>query len=220
LTDLHRSWCVPARYIAEVVSRTNALGPDVVLLTGDFVTRTSSYIRSCSKELAGLKACLGVFGVLGNHDYWCDDAFGAVPISNALRSAGVRLLINRSFRLPNGLYVVGIDDAHAGCPDLDRSFAGIPARAPRIAMTHNPMLYADACRYDCITLAGHTHGGQVMLPYITASLLGYPTATLSGWWSYGDRPGRMYVSRGLGVVGVPLRFNCSPEIAVFDLSPA
>jgi uncharacterized protein len=225
LSDLHRSWCVSEGFIARVVNKTNTLRPDVVLLTGDFVTYDSYYAESCARQLARLSAPLGLYGCLGNHDHDCSRQRGCPAVVSALASAEVHMLTNRNVRFDNLLWIVGVDDCHTGRPNLTMAFRRIERGAPVIAMTHNPNYYREMKKYDCITLAGHTHGGQINLPFLTTGLLGVRHSKNSrvykqGWFHEQGYPGKMYVSRGLGVVGIPLRYRATPEIAVFDLTPA
>lgn len=220
LTDLHRSWCVPESFIARIVERTNRLKPDLVLLTGDFVTRTAEYAKSCADCLAKLRSPLGLYGVLGNHDYSADNFRGWSEVAEYLSvTARVTMLINSSELLDNGLRLVGVDDALMGRPDCDLAFADVRPGEPVLTMSHNPILFRELQHRNCITLAGHTHGGQIRLPFVTRNLLTQQSEYLAGWFGGKCAPGRMYVSRGLGVVGIPLRFRAVPEIAVFDFRP-
>lgn len=218
LTDLHRSWCVSEGYLAHIMARTNRLKPDLIALTGDYVTRSSSYAESCAQCLQKLHAPLGVYGVLGNHDYWCDRQQGSEAVIDALEAANVRLITNRNTIFENGLALVGVDDCVTGLPDIDTAFHGVPINAPTLTLTHNPLIYDRLRRRKCLTLAGHTHGGQIRVPLITNAFLGLHY--LCGWYHDAQMPGRMYISRGLGVVGIPMRYRSLPEIAVFDLLPA
>ena len=220
LSDLHRSWCVSEGFIARIVARTNDLNPDLILLTGDFVTRSSSYIGSCIRPLTALRAKYGMYGILGNHDYACDKGRGIGIIKEALKSIGVQLLTNRSMRLAHGLRLVGVDDSQKGQPDPDAAFKRVRRGEAVLAMTHNPSLFPALCRYDCVTLAGHTHGGQINVPFVTRSVMPVRSRYLRGWFNEKHGPGRMYVTCGLGVVGLPFRFRCDPEISIFDLHPA
>lgn len=220
LSDLHRSWCVSEAFIAQIVARTNALKPDLILLTGDFVTKWSHYADSCMRHLQELRAPMGRYAVLGNHDYWCDRFTGAPVIAQYLADIGVELLMNRSVRLNHNLRLVGIDDGNSGHPNLPMAFHEMEPGEATLAMTHNPLLFPLLSQYPCITLAGHTHGGQLNLPFVTDAIIGTKTSYLRGWYSEGHAPGRLYVSRGLGTVHVPLRFNSAPEIALFNLIPA
>ena len=128
--------------------------------------------------------------------------------------------MNRSALLDNGLRLVGVDDCRAGKPDYRSAFHAVRDGEPVITLTHNPLAFKRLCQYSCVTLAGHTHGGQINLPFLTHALIGNRTKYLKGWFREPNQPGRMYVSRGLGVIGLPMRFRSYPEIAVFDLLPA
>lgn len=219
VSDLHRSWCVSEGFITNVVTATNALKPDLVALTGDFVTRHSDYIGSCVMELKRLRAPLGLFAVLGNHDYKADNFKGAPAVVEGLEHINVRILTNRSERLDNNLRLVGVDDFREGKPDPDAAFRNTETGEAVLALTHSPFMFSAMCRYDCVTLAGHTHGGQINLPVITDAAMPGRMRYQHGWYREPSGPGRLYVSRGLGVVGAPFRLFAPPEIAVFDLMP-
>jgi predicted MPP superfamily phosphohydrolase len=248
LTDLHRSWCVSDGFLRRVVERVNALRPDIVALTGDYVTLSSSYAGPCAQILARLVAPMGRFAVLGNHDYGCDKHagrghLGAIDVSRALESAGITLLTrpddlvsghfidrrprNTNLRLPNGLQIVGIDDASEGLPDCMDAYRGIDPRAPILTLAHNPLFFG-AIQYwgrsnrfrRCVTLSGHTHGGQVNLPFVTRQTLLREYPNTAGWGPGPDSPICLYVSRGIGTISIPIRIRSLPEIALFELTPA
>lgn len=226
LSDLHRSWCVSEAFIARIVRHTNALRPDLVLLTGDFVTYDALYAESCAAQLDHLRAPLGRYGCLGNHDHDCSRQKGCPAVVAALAEVEVQMLTNRNVRLDNGLWIVGVDDCFTGHPDPIAAFQGIQTGDPVLAMTHNPVYYTEMRKHDCLTFAGHTHGGQINVPFITRGVMGARQFGRSkyiykqGWFHDAGYPGKMYVSRGLGVVGIPFRYRATPEIAVFDLLPA
>jgi predicted MPP superfamily phosphohydrolase len=220
ITDLHRSWCVPESFIARAVDLANAQHPDLVLLTGDFVTRHSDYIVSCIRPLSRLRAPLGLYAVFGNHDYRSDLWQGAPRIESSLNTIGVSVLTNRSVVLANGLRLVGVDDYDTGNPDLEVAFREVDFNAPTLAMTHNPLMFRTMCVYPCVTLAGHTHGGQINLPLLTELFTDDRARYMRGWFRERKQPGRLYVSRGIGLMTVPFRIASLPEIAVFDLMPA
>jgi len=214
LSDLHRGPLVAEKWLRACVARCNALQPDLVLLTGDFVSVSADYIHSCAPILSDLQAPWGRFAVLGNHDHWT----GAEVILPALRSAGVEALTNAHTRLGEGLYLAGIDDCWTGEPDPRAALRGIPTDATPLVMTHNPYRAKRWIDRPMTMLCGHTHGGQINLigSRVIQALrgLGY----LSGWFELGR--GRLYVNRGLGVVTVPLRIGAPPEITLFTLRAA
>ena len=219
LTDFHRSWCVSEWYIAECVRMANRLNPDVIALTGDFVTRRSDYAISCAALLKELRAPLGLYGTLGNHDHWCDNHTGANVVTEIMAAgANVQMLTNRNIRFDNGLRLVGVDDQWTGFPDWQTAFKGVAPTEPTIALTHNPNLFMMIPHLPCVLLAGHTHGGQVNVPILLNKVFGkFPY--LKGWFTGAKGVNKMYVSRGLGVVGVPFRINAPPEMTLFYLEP-
>jgi len=219
LSDLHRSWSVSEQFISQVVDQANALHPDLILATGDFVTRSSSYMDTCAPHLQRLRAKLGVFAVLGNHDYWCDHHQGAPAIVKALHESGIPHILNSSVLLENGLRLVGVDDCHTGHPNLATSFAKVGPNEPTIAMTHSPYYFIRMCDYDCLTVAGHTHGGQICFPG-SSFIFEHNYRYIRGWYDEPGKPGRLYVSRGIGTTHMPIRIGSLPEITVFDFSPA
>ena len=194
--------------------------PDLILLTGDFVTRSSRYAESCMRHLQDLRAPMGRYAVLGNHDYWCDHNTGAPASQQHLADIGVEVLTNRSIRLDHNLRLVGVDD---GKRRQSQPAAGIRADGGRRSdARHDAQSHAlpRLSQYPCITLAGHTHGGQVNIPFITDAIIGSTRRYMRGWYDDPHAPGRLYVSRGLGTVHVPMRLNSTPEIALFTLIPA
>lgn len=217
LTDLHHGRMVPLGLIAEAVRLANAESPDLAVLTGDFVSRPEAITSALAEVLAELEAPLGSYAVLGNHDYSTD----AGGVREMLAAAGVRLLENCSVLLARGadlLAVAGVDDLWFGLPHLASALRDVPPAAARLLLSHNPA-YARRMppvpRVD-LMLSGHTHGGQVRLP-----LLGRPRQLLRMLSPLaGLVRGRccpVYISRGIGMVGLPVRFNCRPELPIITL---
>ncbi len=228
LTDLHHSEIVPLAYLESCVDRVNQLAPDVVLLTGDYVTMDREVGRARTREnfvapLAGLfqriRARLGVFAVLGNHDV----AAAFYETREVMAAAGVSLLQDENLRLEiDGarLALVGLRDYGTQMVNTERAFQGIQPDEPVLVMMHNPDLFPemDETR-NALILAGHTHGGQVRVPfygplpqYIPSS---YGSRYAEGVFSRGNLT--MLVNRGLGMIRAPVRFNCRPEIALVVL---
>lgn len=218
LTDLHHGLYFPAEALAAVVELTNELDPDVVALTGDFVTRSRNYIEPVAEMLSGLRARSGVFAVLGNHDF----RVGAEEIGRALNRHGIDVLRNRHVTLRRKgqkCYLAGIDDLLYRA-DLPRAMRGIPAGAPTVLLSHNPGIIGEAAQMKInFVLSGHTHGGQIRLPVVSC-LYGRSDRQLrykNGRDSLG--PTQIYVSRGIGTVVLPVRYRCSSEIPHFVLEP-
>lgn len=224
-----------------LVARVNALDPDLVLLPGDFTAdgrlRLPARVpppEAVAEALAPLRAPLGAFAVLGNHD-WASDpealATGhrSTAIGRALAARGIRLLSNEAAPLPGGAWLVGIDSQRGhlglgeggGRDDLEVAFASVPPGAPAILMAHEPDVFARADPRAVLQVSGHTHGGQ-------ANLLGWRPLTPSAFggryaWGHlvegeGARERHLVVSGGVGYSGVPLRVAQPPEITLVALS--
>jgi len=192
--------------------------PDVLLLGGDYVSFDAAYVDALRGFLHAARAPLGTYGVIGNHDIWN----GRARVEAALRDAGIELLVNRNVRLPapfDDISVCGMDDPWTGQPWVASTFDG--AAALRIFLTHSPdgVALLDGRRFD-VAFAGHTHGGQIASP--GGRPLFRPSGPASRDFSYGryDIPdnGALFVSRGVGCSGIPLRLNADPELLVCTLS--
>jgi predicted MPP superfamily phosphohydrolase len=195
----------------------NASEPDLVLLAGDYVIHgiaggTFVPPEDIAPVLAGLEAPLGVFAVLGNHDWWLDGP----RVRLALESAGIRVIDDEAVR-PSGFWLVGLGDLWEAPPDIPAVLEAIDDAAPVIAFTHNPDVFPQMPPRVALTLAGHTHGGQVRFP-----ILGAPVVPSS----YGQRyahghvveNGRhLFVTSGLGTSIIPARFRVPPEVALLRL---
>ncbi len=221
LTDLHLSATVPAWYLARAVDAALALRPDLVLLGGDYLSHSVRHAPRLGDVLRPLAAPDGVFGVLGNHDHYV----GAAYVREALRQAGVTELRNASVVLHRGaasLAVGGVGELRWDAIDFDAVFAGIGAQVPRVAVSHDPDVFAywPADRRLDLMLSGHTHGGQAHLPLLgppyVPSQFGY--RYLAGTVREGRR--RLYVSRGVGAITAPFRWRCPPEVTLVVLHPS
>lgn len=218
LTDLHHGQYVRTASVRAWVDAALAEAPDLVLLGGDLVDQHpgADTDESLVAELARLRAPLGVLAVWGNHDrgrFLRMDPFGA-----ALRQAGTEVLVNRGVSVRDDLYVAGLDDFRTGRPDLRAALDGWPATGATLLASHNPDVLPEVPVDVGLTLAGHTHGGQVVLPGVGALYTSsqYGNRFLAGWV---EGPARGYVSRGLGVSNLPVRINCPAELTILDLAP-
>lgn len=221
ITDVHHGPFTGLGFIKEVVEKVNSLNPGLVVLTGDYVDHSSKYIVPAVSALCRLKSSNGVLAVLGNHDHWMDanltqevfNRYNVPVITNSHKLIEIK---------DKAICVAGVGDLMEDSQDLKAAFYGVPADIPRILLSHNPD-YAESMpaseRVDLV-LAGHTHGGQVRMPFsiapITMSRYGQKYA--GGLVRSASR--QVYVSRGIGVVGLPVRFNCPPEITIITLTKA
>lgn len=208
--------------LKKVVDQLNASQPDLILLPGDFVIQgvlggEPVAPFAIAAELAHLKAPLGVFATLGNHDWWHDGD----QVRQALAEAGITVLENAAVPLPSTagpLWLVGIGDDMTGHAQPEKAFAGIPADARLIVMMHDPANAPALPARSLVAFAGHTHGGQVRLPFFGALLTPgrAPRQHAYGWIP--DVPAPTFVTAGVGTSILPIRFNCPPETVVLRLS--
>lgn len=214
----HSAWRITGvARAARIVDEINAAQPDVVLLPGDFLAGTGEDdeplpVEHMAAVLGRLKAPQGVYAVLGNHDWW----HGGQRFRDALSAQGIRVLENASARLPgHDIWVVGIGDHSTGHSEPMRALAGVPADAATLVMMHDPFSFATMPRTHGLVVAAHTHGGQVSVPGYGALIVPGAAARewAYGWITHKDR--RMYVTSGLGVSILPVRFNMRPEWVMF-----
>jgi uncharacterized protein len=241
LADIHacRPWMSPER-IASLAEQANALQPDVIVLLGDYIAGVRLMAEPVAASewasaLSALQAPLGVWSVLGNHDWWGDPAAqqagsGPTVAGTALESVGIRVLENDVVRLEkdgHGLWLAGLADQKAllpgkhrsrvkGLDDLDGTIVKVTDASPVILLAHEPDIFPKVPSRISLTLCGHTHGGQVRI-------FGYSPIVPSRFgnrYAYGHvvESGRnLIVSGGLGFSTLPLRFGVRPEILSIDL---
>lgn len=219
VADLHLGVALNDARLPALVETVNAQHADLIAITGDFVTGQTAHLGDNCRPLAALHAPDGVWGCLGNHDYYV----GPRLVREVVENARVRLLINAHHVLqrgPDRLVIAGVDDMLRGRPDLGAALAGAPD-APAILLAHEPdyARVAAADRRVTLMLAGHTHGGQVRLPGLGALLLP-PLGHLysAGMYQLGSLA--LYVTQGAGTGRFVIRLNCRPEIAVITLRRA
>jgi hypothetical protein len=229
LSDIHLDEFTEPFLLREAIDAINRARPDLVLLTGDYVSAqvlppklTDDAAWQCGKMLSSLE-CKQRYAIFGNHDVWA----GERHVGEALTNHGMTVLRNAYVPIERGgsrLWLAGLDDPCDGKPDPDLA---IPARIrnvanePVILMCHAPD-YVDVLRMHpagqaaALVLSGHTHGGQVQLPLLGPLWL--PPGGrkyVEGLFHLGTT--QLYVNRGIGSVGAPIRFNCRPEITLFKL---
>ena len=231
LSDLHYDEHFSAVPIRKAVSIVNALQPDLIALTGDFVTipAFSDYLHNakkgaaaaepCALAIASLRARYGIFAILGNHDHDSDPD----RVIEALVGQGIQLLRNTSRPIEAAgarLWLTGVDDVLTGKPDLEGSLKGIPRSEPVVLLAHEPDYADQASAYSVdLQLSGHSHGGQVRLPLIGAPILP-DMAKKYPWGLRRIGPLTLYTNVGLGTIRIAARLNCPPEITLITLRAA
>jgi predicted MPP superfamily phosphohydrolase len=219
-SDFHAGPTTHPALFDELLARLGEEGPDVLLLGGDYVSFDAVHVKALRTFLAAARAPLGTFAVIGNHDIWN----GRAEVEAALRAAGVEVLVNRNVALPapfGAVSICGIDDPWTGRPDAAPTFAG--ADGLRIYLAHSPdgIFRLDGQRFD-VGFSGHTHGGQIAAP--GGRPLFRPSGPSSRDYIYGRYQipdnGTLFVSRGIGCAGIPLRLNADPELLICTLKPA
>jgi uncharacterized protein len=218
LTDIHLGDLTKAPFAQEAVDLANSLQPDLTVLTGDYVWHEVDVIFELAPILAGLNARHGVYAIMGNHELW----EGVEIVKTALREVRLPYLINQGVTISQGngrFYLAGLDDGWSGAPDLNAALVGAPADAPVVLLLHEPDLADEYAHYPnmALQLAGHSHGGQVRLPFIGAPILP-PLGRKYDMGLYKVGEMWLYTSRGIGVTHEPIRFNCPPEVTEITLT--
>lgn len=232
LSDFHYDPHFSAVPIRKSVAMVNALHPDAIVLTGDFVTvpaladkgssrakHAADAAEPCVALLEGLRAPYGVWASLGNHDAFSDPE----RVVEVLQSRGIRVLRNSCAALERDgsrLWLSGLDDVLEGDPDMGAALRGIPANEPVVMLVHEPDFAPETARYPVdLQLSGHSHGGQVRVPLVGALVLPrmgrrYPMG------QYQIQKLALYTNVGLGTIRIAIRLDCAPEITHITLRRA
>ncbi len=229
LSDFHIGPFMGSREIRKVVAMTNELKTDLIVLTGDFVTWDASTQGVVVEALTGLKAPYGIYGCLGNHEEWTHTQ---ASITRLFAAQGVKILRQEQATIKAGgeqLNLIGVDFqshsrmGHHGEGYVRRYLEGvdqlIDPDTANILLSHNPNTFDRAAELGIdLSISGHTHGGQVSLEFISPDLS--PARLMTPYVEgYFKKPGgQLYVNRGIGTIGVPIRFDAPPEITVFELT--
>src|SRR6266480_1878156 len=215
LSDIHHSPFTSRAQIERAVNTANSLQPDIVALTGDYISKERRYAAPCAELLGKLRARHGVFAVLGNHDHWTDAAL----ITDLFRAERMTVLVNQGMRFElkgAAFWLAGVDDTMVGLEDLPLALAGSREDELKLLLAHNPIILRRAARVGVdLVLSGHTHGGQVTIRS-ERSASGRPRRRLlRGLGRQGET--QIYVTRGLGTVILPIRYGCPPEVSLLEL---
>ena len=216
VSDVHAGSFLDEDDLLRIFERIAGLQPDLVLFGGDLINTRERELLLFRRPLELLRPRLGMFAVPGNHDHFWGPDIGLW--TSFLQDCGVTVLLNRGHRIEHGgasLWLCGVDDLTEGQPDLARALAGRRHGEPAILLSHHPDFFFEAAAVDVdLTLAGHTHGGQIRIAGrapLHHSKFGYE----QGWFRENDC--QLYVGRGVGVTVLPIRIDAPPEIPVFTL---
>lgn len=233
LADLHacEPW-MPTSRIAHIAARTMQLQPDLIVLLGDYVEALGDDYRSRAlsipewvEPLAALRAPLGVYAVLGNHDWWHD----AKAVRQGLTGAGIPVLENRAVKIARDgheFWLAGLGDQMAyrkdggwrGVDDLDATLAQIADAATVVLLTHEPDIFERVPPRVALTLSGHTHGGQVYVPFLGAPWIDLsPFGREHPYGHFARNGSHLIISSGLGLTARPVRFMMPPEITLVSV---
>ena len=215
LSDFHYGPMVNPEHLKRAVRAANDLRADLIALTGDYISQDRAYAAPCAEVVGRLRARHGVYAVLGNHDHWTDAAL----IADLFRAEGIRVLVNEGLRVDlrsETFWLAGVDDTMVGLEDLPLAMAGSSDDEFKLLLAHNPIILRRAARANVdLVLSGHTHGGQVTWRSEKSSSGRPRRRLLRGLGRRGNT--QIYVTRGLGMVVVPIRYGCPPEISVLEL---
>jgi predicted MPP superfamily phosphohydrolase len=224
LSDFHYDPLFSVHPLKAAIGMVNRLHPDLIALTGDFVSapwfsansKGAAAAEPCAELLRQIRAPYGLWAALGNHDFFTDPK----RVTGALRAVGIQVLINQSVPIEahgGRFWLGGVNDLLGGRADLNATLRPVSSGEPTILMAHEPD-YADfLARYPVdLQLSGHSHGGQVCLPFLGPLYLpALAKKYVSGLYRVG--PLTLYTNSGLGTIGVPVRLNCPPEITLLTI---
>lgn len=226
LSDFHYDPHFSVHPLHSAIGMVNGLHPELIVLTGDFVSMplfgdgaaaaAASAAEPCAQLLRQMQAPQGVWAVMGNHDATTDPD----RVTSALRSAGIQVLSNQSTPIERDgarFWLGGVDDVLEGSPDLDATLHDSPGDEPAVLLAHEPDYADHVARHSVdLQLSGHSHGGQVRLPFVRPLYLP-ALARKYVWGLYQIGSLTLYTNPGLGTVGIPARLNCPPEITLLTL---
>ncbi|MEP6947212.1 MAG: metallophosphoesterase [Acidobacteriota bacterium] len=214
LSDIHHSPFTDLRHIERTIKVANRLRPDLIVLTGDYVSHEREYIAPVAVALGNLRSRFGTFACLGNHDHWTD----AELIIRSFRDAEINVLINEGVRisaLGASFWLAGVDDYMVGKTDVPAAMRGSYPDELKLLLAHNPIIFRQSVRAKVdLTFSGHTHGGQIKIREGEKRLIRRRKLS-SGLHSRSDS--QIYITRGIGTVVLPVRYQCPPEISLIEL---
>jgi predicted MPP superfamily phosphohydrolase len=214
LSDTHHSPFTSLEHIARAVKIANRLKPDMFVLTGDYSSHEKKYIAPVANVLGELEAKFGTHACLGNHDHWTD----ANLVIRKFREVGINMLVNEGFRFEArgaSFWLAGVDDHMVGKTDLPAALKGSFPDEMKVLLAHNPIIFRSAARFGVdLSSSGHTHGGQVKVRDPEKRVL--RSRKLSSGL-HRRKESQIYITRGIGTVVLPIRYQCPPEISLLEL---
>ncbi|MFT4625514.1 MAG: putative MPP superfamily phosphohydrolase [Myxococcota bacterium] len=222
LTDLHvGAPHIDAAKVQALVDATNGQQPELILIAGDFVidgVQGGTFIppEDFAPILGQLRAPLGVFAVLGNHDWW----FDGDRVTRALEDVAIVVLEDEAVKIQHqagGFWLAGLGDWMTRPHDVDKTVAAITDDAPALLFTHSPDAFPSIPRRFALTIAGHTHGGQVNLPVLGRLVVPSEYGARYAAGHIEEQGKHLYVSTGVGTSILPVRFRVPPEVAILEL---
>jgi hypothetical protein len=227
LSDFHYDPYCSVHPIRSAIGMVNDLHPDLIVLTGDFVSvpffgdpaAGASHAEPCAQLLRQMHAPHDLVAVMGNHDFFTDPD----RVTDSLRATGIKVLANQSIAIERDggrFWLSGVDDVMGKTADLDATLRTVPADEAVVLLAHEPDYADHVSRYAVdLQLSGHSHGGQVRLPFIRPLYL--PSLARKYIWGLYKIGGlTLYTNPGLGTVDIPVRLNCPPEITLLTLRRA
>ena len=219
LTDIHAGIYMTREEMRRYARQATALEPDLLVLTGDFISNSMAFLPACVEEMSRVRAPFGTFATLGNHEH----LWGRPKEIQAVFEQHRIVLLNNSHMVIQSAQgpfaVAGIDDLQWGQPDLEATLRGLAPNIPTLLLSHRPEIFPDAAALGIpLTLSGHYHGGQIKLrlPGGDFSMAHLRTPYPEGL--YRIHGSHLYVSRGIGTTFTPVRLNARPEVTLFQLT--
>jgi uncharacterized protein len=217
VSDLHVGSMSSRSLLKAMVTHVNASNADLVVATGDYVTSGTAFHSDIAKLLGSLMGKDGIVASMGNHDYFGDGA----PLLAALRAQGVRVLRNEGellSRAGESIYCAGVDDTWTKRADLEKTLAHAPENMPVILLAHDPALFEHAAKKGvALTLSGHTHAGQVAMPWFSKHVSLSHLAHKFHVGFYREGESQLYVHPGIGTTGPPIRVGAAPTVTILTL---
>jgi len=224
LSDFHYDPYFSVHPLRSAIGMVNDLHPDLIVLTGDFVSvpifgdpaAAASGAEPCAQLLRQMHASHGLVAVMGNHDFFTDPD----RVTDSLRTSGIKVLANQSIPIERDggrFWLAGVDDVVGNTADLEATLSNVPADEAAVLLAHEPDYADHVARYPVdLQLSGHSHGGQVRLPFMRPLYL--PSLARKYIWGLYQIGGlTLYTNPGLGTVDIPVRLNCPPEITLLTL---